>query len=160
MSTSLVTAAAMARLAGDAGRGLVTMRGHHLVVDAPLALGGPNEEINPLDLMLAALSTCATFLCDSVAREQMMVLTHLRVAVAADFNPRGMCGDPVDPSIQALRLQLHLGGVTADQAQLLAQSMRARCPIFTTLARGMNIDVSVMLEADQRQASIEKSGSD
>lgn len=122
------------------------MRGHHQVVDAPLALDGPNEEVNPLDLLLAALSTCATFLCDRVAHEQQIILTHLRIAVAADFNPRGMCGDPVDPSIQALRLQLQLAGPTPAQAQLLADAIRTRCPIFTTLARGMKIELTTVLE--------------
>lgn len=58
MSNALITAAATARLLGDPGRALVTMRGHHLVVDAPLPLGGPNEEINPLDLLLAAINLC------------------------------------------------------------------------------------------------------
>ena len=146
MSTPLVTAAARARRSGDPGRGLVTMRGHHLVVDAPLPLGGPNEEVNPLDLLLASLSSCALFLCDSVAREQMMALTQVHVAVAADFNPRGMCGDPVDPSIQALRLQLRLVGVTAEQGDYLAQAVRSRCPIFTTLARSISIELAVVVE--------------
>ncbi len=146
MSASLVTAAAMARLSGDPGRALVTMRGHHLVVDAPLALDGPNEEINPLDLLLASLSTCATFMCDRVAREQNIILAQVRITVAADFNPRGMCGDPVDPSIQALRLQVRLAGPTVEQAKILAQAIQTRCPIFTTLARGMQIDVAVALE--------------
>lgn len=146
MSTALITAAATARLSGDPGRALVTMRGHHLVVDAPLPLGGPNEEINPLDLLLAALSTCATFLCDTVAREQKIPLAQIRISVAADFNPRGMCGDPVDPSIQALRLLVQLAGPTADQAKLLEQAIRRRCPIFTTLERGMPIDVAVTTE--------------
>lgn len=146
MSTSLVTAAAMARLSGDPGRALVTMRGHHLVVDAPLVLGGPNEEINPLDLLLASLASCATFLCYFVAREQNISLVHVRITVAADFNPRGMCGDPVDPSIHALRLQVQLAGISAEQGKVLEQAIRTRCPIFTTLSRGMVIDLSVELE--------------
>lgn len=52
MSTPLVTAAAFARLSGEPGRALATMRSHHQVVDAPLALDGPNEEGNPFDLLL------------------------------------------------------------------------------------------------------------
>jgi hypothetical protein len=54
MSDTLVTVAATARLTNESGRSLVTLRGHHLVVDAPLILGGPNEEVNPMDLLLAS----------------------------------------------------------------------------------------------------------
>jgi uncharacterized OsmC-like protein len=140
-----VTAAATARLAGEVGRALVSLRGYHVVVDAPLALGGPNEEVNPLDLLLGALATCATFLCESVAREQAILLRDLRIAVAADFDPRGMCGAPVNPSIQAVRMHAHLTGPTDEQAAALAQAIRTRCPIFTTLAKAVDIAVSVAL---------------
>lgn len=146
MSDTLVTVAATARLTNEAGRSLVTLRGHHLVVDAPLILGGPNEEVNPVDLLLAALATCATFICDYVAREQNIPLSQVRVAVAGDLDPRGMCGYPVDPRLQALRLQAHLTGPTQEQADILAQAVRSRCPIFTTLAEAVDIEVSVVVQ--------------
>ena len=142
MSNTLVTAAASARLSGEPGRALVTLRGHHVVVDSPLALDGPNEEINPLDLLLASLATCATFLCEYVAQERNIPLTHVKVSVAADFDPRGMCGAPVNPSIQALRMQAQLAGPTAAQADGIVEAMRTRCPIFTTLAKAVDIKVS------------------
>jgi uncharacterized OsmC-like protein len=145
MPDTLVTVAATARLSGEAGRALVTLRGHHLVVDAPLVLGGPNEEVNPMDLLLASLATCATFICDYVAREENIPLTHIRVAVAGDLDPRGMCGYPVDPRLQALRLQVELTGPTQTQADTLVQAMCSRCPIFTTLAQVVEIEVSTLL---------------
>jgi uncharacterized OsmC-like protein len=145
MLNTLVTVAATARLSGEAGRSLVTLRGHHLVVDAPLALGGPNEEVNPMDLLLASLATCATFICDYVAREENIPLTHVRVAVAGDLDPRGMCGDPVDPRIQAVRLQVELTGPLQAQADTLVQAIRSRCPIFTTLTQAVEIEVSILL---------------
>lgn len=143
MIDTLVTAAATARLSNEPGRALVTLRGHHIVVDAPLMLDGPNEEINPVDLMLASLSTCATFICEHVAREQEIRLDHVHVAVAADFDPRGMCGHPVDPKIRAMRLQVQVTGPTPAEAQTLAAAIQARCPIFTTLAQAVQIAVAV-----------------
>jgi uncharacterized OsmC-like protein len=145
MADSLVTVAATARLTGESGRSLVTLRGHHLVVDAPLALGGPNEEVNPVDLIVGALATCAVFISDYVAREQNIPLKQVRIAVAGDLDPRGMCGYPVDPRLQALRLQAQFTGVSEDQAELLVQAMRSRCPIFTTLAQSVEIEVSVVV---------------
>jgi uncharacterized OsmC-like protein len=145
MADSLVTVAATARLSGDPGRSLVTLRGHHLVVDAPLVLGGPNEEVNPVDLMVGALATCALFISDYVAREERIPLKHVKIAVASDLDPRGMCGYPVNPRLQALRLQAHYTGVTQEEADRLVEAIRSRCPIFTTLAQSVEIEVSVLL---------------
>jgi uncharacterized OsmC-like protein len=146
MANPLVTATTTARLSGEAGRALVTMRGHHLVVDAPLALGGPNEEVNSFDLLLAALATCATFIAEYVAREEHIALTKIAVTVAGDLDPRGMCGFPVDPKIQALRLQAKFTGPTEAQAATLMQAIRTRCPIFTTLVETVEIELSVLVE--------------
>jgi putative redox protein len=146
MSNTLVTATTTARLSGEAGRALVTMRGHHIVVDAPLALGGPNEEVNPVDLLLAALATCATFISEYVAREEQIPLTKIAVTVAGDLDPRGMCGFPVDPKIQALRMQARFTGPTDEQAATLVQAIRTRCPIFTTLAQSVELEVSLLVE--------------
>jgi uncharacterized OsmC-like protein len=144
-TNTLVTIAATARLSGEAGRSLVTLRGHHLVVDSPLALGGPNEEVNPVDLLVGSLATCALFISDYVAREQNIPLQQVRVAVAGDLDPRGMCGFPVDPRLQALRLQAHYTGVSEAQAEQLVEAVRSRCPIFTTLSQGVEIEVSYVL---------------
>lgn len=145
MADSLVTVAATARLSSEPGRSLVTLRGHHLVVDAPLVLGGPNEEVNPVDLLVGALATCALFISDYVAREQNIPLKEPRIAVAGDLDPRGMCGFPVDPRLQSLRLQAHFAGITEEQADVLVQAMQSRCPIFTTLSKSVGIEVSYVL---------------
>ncbi len=79
----------------------MTARGHHFVVDSPPPLGGPNEEINPIEVLLSALATCGTFVCETAAREMDIPLNRLTVTVAGDFDPRGVCSEPLDPRIQA-----------------------------------------------------------
>src|SRR5258708_17791524 len=69
-------------------------------------LGGPNDEINPIDLLLSALATCGTFVCEKAAQEMSVLLDRVTITVAGDFDPRGVCGEPIDPRIQALRVRL------------------------------------------------------
>ena len=57
MTEPLVTASVTSHLTNEPGRAIVTARGHHFVVDSPAPLGGPNEEINPVDVLLSALAT-------------------------------------------------------------------------------------------------------
>jgi uncharacterized OsmC-like protein len=124
----------------------VTARGHHFVVDSPGPLGGPNEEINPIDVLLSALSTCGTFVCETAAQEMGVALEAIAVTAAADFDPRGVCGDPVDPRMQAFRVRLSLTGPTQDQGEALAEAFRTRCPVYTTLSRSAPIKLEVALE--------------
>jgi uncharacterized OsmC-like protein len=146
MADNLATASVAARLSGIPGRALVTARGHHFVVDSPPTLGGPNEAINPVDVLLSALATCAAFVCERAAQEAGFPLGGVAVTVAGDFDPRGVCGDPVDPRFQAFRVRLALTGLSEQQAHSLVDAFRRRCPVYTTLARAAPVEVSYVLE--------------
>ncbi len=146
MATQLATASATSRLSGLAGRAIVTARGHHFVVDSPAPLGGPNEEINPIDVLLSALATCGTFVCETAAQEMEIPLEAVAVTAAGDFDPRGVCGEPVDPRMQAFRVRLALTGPSEAQGEALAEAFRTRCPVYTTLSQSAPIELEVALE--------------
>ncbi len=146
MAPPLATASVQARLSSAAGRAIVSARGHHFIVDSPASLGGPNEEINPIDILLSALATCGAFVCEAAARELGIALAGITVSAAGDFDPRGICGEPVDPSLQACRVQLRLSGPDPAQAEQLVAAFRARCPVYGTLAKAAPITVDVVLE--------------
>ena len=143
MNTPLATAFAASRLSNEPGRALLAMRGQHLVTDSPPPLGGPNEAPNPVELLLAALAACATFVCERAAGEMGIPLAGVSVTAAGDFDPRGVCGEPFDPRFQAIRLRLVLEGADAAQADALLHALRTRCPVYTTLARATGIEVSL-----------------
>jgi hypothetical protein len=63
-----------------------------------------------------------------------------------DFDPRGTYGEPVNPRIQAIRVRVLLAGPTADQAELLCKAIRARCPVYATLSRAVEIEIETVLE--------------
>jgi uncharacterized OsmC-like protein/predicted small metal-binding protein len=150
MPTQLATVSVTSRLSDTTGRAIVTARGHHFVVDSPPTLGGPNEEINPLDVLLAALATCGTFVCETAAREQSIPLKRVAVTAAGDFDPRGVCGDPVDPRLQIFRVKIVLSGPNSAQAQALVNAFQSRCPVYTTLSRSAPIEVEVEVEPTEQ----------
>ena len=145
MTNKLAKAATTVQLTAVSGRAVVSMRTHHMVVDSPLPLGGPNEEVNPLELLLASLATCATFVCETAARESSIPLTAITAHVEGEFDVRGVCGEPVDPHIQAFYVTLTLHGPDDVQAETLVNAFQARCPIYTTLSRAAPIDIQVRL---------------
>ncbi|MEJ2559857.1 MAG: OsmC family protein [Anaerolineae bacterium] len=146
MSNPLATASVTSRLSGLSGRAIVAARGHHFIVDSPPPLGGPNEEINPIDVLLAALATCGTFVCETAAQEMNISLDAIAVTAAGDFDPRGVCGEAVDPRMQAFRVRLALTGPTGAQAEALAEAFRTRCPVYTTLSRAAPVELEIAVE--------------
>lgn len=147
MTTQLTTASVTSHLTNQPGRAMVTARGHHFVVDSPAPLGGPNEEINPIDVLLSALATCGTFVCEAAAEEMDIPLHSIGVTAAGDFDPRGLCGQGVNPRMRAFRVRLSLSGPTEEQAEALAEAFRTRCPVFTTFSRAAPIELEIAIEA-------------
>jgi uncharacterized OsmC-like protein len=141
MTAKLATASAAARLSNEPGRALLTVRGQHGITDAPPTLGGPNESANPVELLLSALAGCAVFVCERAAQELGIGLKAVQVTAAGDFDPRGVCGEPVDPRFQALRVRLTLDGPDPAQSALLVQAFQTRCPVYTTLARAVPVEL-------------------
>ena len=139
---TLATASAVTRLSNQPGRAIVSARGNHFVVDSVPPLGGPNEELNPLDLILGALATCGTFVYEAAAIEMDSPLSEIVATVEGDFDPRGVKGEPVNPRIQALRVHMDVPGLSDEQAGKLAAEFQARCPIYTTLIRAAPIEIT------------------
>jgi uncharacterized OsmC-like protein len=138
----LTTGEALVQLSNQPGRALVTARGNHFVVDSIPPLGGPNEERNPMDLLLGSLATCGSFIYEKAAQEMGIPLIGVSAAVEADFDPRGIRNSEFDPRIQALRVTMSAEGASAEQAEQLAQAFQARCPVFTTLVRAAPITLT------------------
>lgn len=139
----LATASVSARLSNEEGRALLAARGNHLAVDSTPPLGGPNEAVNPLDLLLGALATCGAFLFETTARNEGIALEDVSVVAEGDFDPKGINDDDVNPRIQAYRVTVSSTGPSEDEKQRLADAFARNCPIFTTLAAGAPIDLSV-----------------
>jgi uncharacterized OsmC-like protein len=143
MTVTLATASASCRLSNESGRALLSIRGQHVVTDSPPTLGGPNEAANPVELLLSALAGCATFVCERAAQEMGIPLNAVNVTVAGDFDPRGVCGEPVDPRFQGFKVRLTLDGPDAPQRETLLQAFKTRCPVYTTLSRAAPIEIVV-----------------
>lgn len=142
----LATAKASAQLSNQRGRAIVTARGNHFVVDSVPPLDGPNEERNPLDLMLGALATCGTFVYEKSAIDMGSPLSSVTAVVEGDFDPRGVRGADVNPRLRAFRVHITLAGASADQVATMTQHFQDRCPIYTTLIRSAPIVITTDIQ--------------
>ena len=136
----MATASATSTLANQAGRAIVSARGHHMIVDSPPPLGGPNQELNPLDVILAALASCGTFVIETAAREMEIALESVSLEAEGDFDPRGVKGmEGIDPRITEFRVKVTVVGPNQEQTETLIDEFKKRCPVYTTLSRSAPI---------------------
>ena len=138
----LAKSAAVARLSNQPGRAIVSARGNHFVVDSIPPLGGPNEELNPMDLLLGAQATCAAFVYETASQEMGQPLSDIAATVEADFNPAGIVDGSVNPRLQAMRVHMDIPGASDEQAAKLAEEFMKRCPMYTTMIRTVPIEVT------------------
>jgi len=139
----LATAMASSKLTNQPGRAIVTARGNHFIVDSVPPIEGPNEELNPLDMILGSLATCGMFIAEHVAQVEAMPLEDVVVGVEADLDASGVAGSGADPRLQKMRVHMDMPGTSAEQAAQIVENFQARCPIYTTLSRATDIEITV-----------------
>lgn len=144
MVTKLATTSVTARALGQHGRTIVTAKSRHFVVDAPLVMGGPNEEVNPIDLFLVSLASQALFICEKIAQQLRSPASAIAVNATGDYDPRGVVGEPIDPGFKSVRIRILVDGLTDAQAELMVDTYKKRCPLYATLSRAVPIDVDVI----------------
>ncbi len=143
---NLVTIKVDAQLTDDQGRSMIKARNHHLVIDAPPPLGGPNEAINPIEILFSALGSCGVLVSEKVADELDINLIQASATVEGDLDPRGVKGKAVNPRIQVFRVKLSLTGPTKAEGNKLVEAIKARCPVYTTLERAAPIELELELK--------------
>ena len=129
---TLATAKANVELVQD-GRAIVLARGNRMLVDSVPPLGGPNQEFNPMDMLLGALGSCGTFIYETAAKEMGIPLDAISTDVEADFAPAGLRDGAVNPRVRAFRVGIAVDGPTMEEAEMLADQFRIHCPVYTTL---------------------------
>lgn len=116
------------------GRADVTAHGNTFVMDSVPPLNGPNEELNPLDLMLGGLAACGTFIYENENPSADATIT-----VEGDFDPSGVQNlEGENPRIQNLRILMQLDEET--QADNVREQIEEQCYLYKTLNDTVNIE--------------------
>ncbi len=110
----------------------LNIRGHQVTVDEPRELGGTDRGPNPVELVLAALTTCQAITYRVWAMKLGVVLDSVQVEADGDIDLRGFFGvdDAIRPGYSAIRLRVRLGGPeSAERYRELADAVDRHCPV-------------------------------
>lgn len=138
----LATPTITASLSNQPGRAIVNVRNNYLAVDSVPPLGGPNVEVNPLDLLLAAQGSCGAMIIEHAANAYDIPLDGVHGRVEVDFDPAGLVDGAVSPAVQAIRVNWEVDTDSEEDAAFLVDQWVQRCPIYNTLVRATDIEIT------------------
>jgi len=124
------------RTGRDRFRTDIGVRGHPLVVDEPVALGGGDLGPTPYDLLCAALGACITITVRMYADRKAWPLEE----ITASVSHRREAGGEHDTSVDWFRVEIGLRGALEAEQRARLLEIASRCPVHRTLAAGSRIE--------------------
>ncbi|MBX5465961.1 MAG: OsmC family protein [Firmicutes bacterium] len=142
----MMTCTADVRWTGQKTTVEATVRGHRLVVDEPVAMGGDDRGPTPIEYLLTALGSCLTIVVISLAPRFGVEVRGVQVHVEGDLDPEAMMRPEAGgrPGLQAVRVRIEVDSPAPREAvDALVARAESVCPVRDTL-RG----VAVALASD------------
>jgi putative redox protein len=120
----------------------IQARGHSLIADEPVSVGGTDLGPTPYEILLAALSSCTAMTLRLYANRKSWPLEAVSVSLRAGRIHEQDCEHCVTEPVGISHIQRKVeltGPLTDEQRQRLLQ-IADRCPIKQTLEHGIHIE--------------------
>ncbi|RAJ14555.1 OsmC family protein [Olleya aquimaris] len=120
-----------------------------LIVDEPEALGGTDEDANPVEYILAGFAGCVNVVGHLVAKELGFTINKLNIEVSGEINPNKFLGASDTDRARFKSIQLNLIPETDASIETLAkwlEIVEVRCPVRDNLSNKTPIKISVEKE--------------
>lgn len=113
-----------------------------MTIDEPPELGGGDEGMNPVELVLVALGTCQEIMFAAYASFMGIKLDECKVDVKGYLDLRGLLSvDPsVPPGYQKIVYETKITSSSSDSALLqLIEVVESHCPVMDILTRAQTV---------------------
>jgi uncharacterized OsmC-like protein len=111
-------------------------------MDEPKELGGGDQAMNPVELLLSSLGGCITICAVAFAPTCGVRLDGFRVDLEGDLDPDGFMGkrEDVRTGFQHIRFTMNITSSSPEEnVRKLVKMIKSRCPVSDTL-QGVRID--------------------
>lgn len=124
-------------------------RSHKIIIDEPKNLGGTDQGMNPVELLLSALGACQSIVARTYAKKFDIDLQNFWVEVEGDLDSDGFLGkSDVRPGFQTIRYTFHIQTTASeDKIEAYKEYIEAHCPVGDTIANTVNlVSANVVVE--------------
>lgn len=122
-----------------------------MMVDEPPELGGADQAMNPVELILAALGTCQEIMYAAYASVLDVQLDGVSVDCKGNLDLRGLFGmeETVPSGYSKIRFETNISSPESpDKIRNLVQAVEEHCPVLDTLVRPMTIKGAISLNGE------------
>jgi uncharacterized OsmC-like protein len=123
-----------------------------MLVDEPRDIGGGDEAMNPVELVLVALGTCQEIMYAAYAAVMGIQLDELKIDVRGYLDLRGLFGldETVPPGYQKITYETTIvSPADAATIQKLIETAEAHCPLLDILKRPQDVSGTITLNGQR-----------
>ena len=116
-------------------------RGMRVMFDEPEELGGTNEGMNPVEMLLNALGACQVITAKTYARKLNINLQRMWVDVEGDLDVDGFMGVPgVKSGLTDIRFKMNfVTDAPEESVRRLVREVEKHCPVGATLNASVRV---------------------
>ncbi len=117
----------------DGARARTSARSFSMETDEPTALGGTDQAVDPMELLLASVGTCLTIGWVTQAAKRAIDFRDLRIEVSGDYDLSGYLGldDDVRPGFSGISYTVHVDSdATPEQLEEIRLAAERGSPMF------------------------------
>lgn len=124
-----------------------TARQHRVLVDEPESLGGTDQSMNPVELLLSALGACQSIVARTYADKFGIELKDFKVELEGDLDTDGFLGkSDVRPGFSNIRSTYYIEtDAPEEKVAEFIQFLEEHCPVGDTIENPVNFSSSFKL---------------
>lgn len=117
-------------------------RGHKVIIDEPVQLGGTDKGMNPVELLLSALGACQAIVARTYAEKFEIDLQSFSVELEGELDIDGFKGvEGVRPGFQKIVPVFHIEtNAPEERVQAFKDYIEAHCPVGDTIANIVQLE--------------------
>jgi putative redox protein len=119
----------------------ITVPGHRLVADEPIALGGTDTGPGPYDLLISALGACTSMTISLYARRKQWPLEAVTVRLRHSRIHATDCAEceTKDGMLDRIERDVELHGSLTEEQRVRLLEIADKCPVHRTLTSEIDI---------------------
>lgn len=126
-----------------------TSRNHTIMIDEPAELGGTDEGMNPVEVLLSALGGCKCIVARSFAKAHGINLKDFRIELEGDLDPDGFMGLNKGAKIgfSSIRSKIYIESDSPkEDIEKFVEFIDRTCPVGDTITNSPNQVTELIIE--------------
>ena len=134
-----------AKRVGDVEVG-VEARGHKIKIDEPVAQGGTDKGMNPVEMLLGSIAACQTITASIYAESMGIKIDEITVDVEGDMDSAGFMGyAKFSPGYTNIRTHVKIkSDADPSMVKQLIDIVELRCPVEDSVKNGVEMAKTVV----------------